>query len=77
MAKSYGFSSLNTNLMATPVWRCAGLFITTFCIALDQWPQLLGRGLEPMAGLDRLFIEAQPMGFSGPLSSINSILRNR
>jgi hypothetical protein len=33
MAKSYGFSSLNTNLMATPVWRCAGLFITTFLSA--------------------------------------------
>jgi hypothetical protein len=34
-------------------------------------------GSSPWAGPDRLFIEAQPMGFSGPPSSINSILRNR
>ena len=36
-----------------------------------------GVGSSPSAGPDRLLIEAQPMGFSGPPSSINSILRNR
>jgi hypothetical protein len=34
-------------------------------------------GSSPWAGPDRLFIEAQPVGFSGPPSSINSLLRNR
>jgi hypothetical protein len=34
-------------------------------------------GSSPWVGPDRLFIEAQPMGFSGPPSSINNVPRNR